>query len=155
MEERGEAIFYMGSQTTPPCQENTYHLIFTKPLVMAGCQFKLLREQSLISNKPKNIHARLEKPIADRIFYTFNTGKIRYIRNLSSTIPQSYNKFLLKMKGFKRRYKIICTPKGCFKRFYNRRGEEVHPRAGRTRGGVDGENCTIPEAGRDIHDVNW
>jgi hypothetical protein len=155
IEEKGDAIFYMGSQTTPPCQENTYHLILTKPLIMSGCQFKLLREHTLISNKPKNIHARLEQPTSDRVFYQFNTARMRYIRNLTSSIPQSYNKFLLKMGGFKMRHRIICTKKGCFKRLFNSRGQEIRRRNDVLGDGESGPDCTIPDQNKDIHDVNW
>jgi hypothetical protein len=106
----------MGSHTTPPCEENTYHMILTKPLTMSGCQFKLLRESSLISNKPKNLHARLEQPINDRTLYIYDTAKMIYIKNISSMIPPEFNKYLLKKGGFKRKHRIVCTKKGCFKR---------------------------------------
>jgi hypothetical protein len=90
----------MGSQTTPPCDENTYHLVFTKPLIISGCQFKLLRQNSLISYKPKNIHARIDQPISDRILYRYNSLKIKYFNDITSTLPQAYNKYLFKISEY-------------------------------------------------------
>jgi hypothetical protein len=144
--EHQETIFYMGSHTTPPCEENSYHLIFTKPIIMSGCQFKMLRESSLISNKPKNIHARLEQPLADRTLYQYNTRQMKYIRNIHSIVPPSYNKYLVKKGGFakkKKLYKIICTKKGCFKRWLKD-----------LRGG-SGLDCEIPNTDKDIFKVDW
>ena len=89
MANRQEAIFYMGSHTTPPCEENTYHMVLTKPIIMSGCQFKLLRESSLFSNKPKNLHARLEQPLSDRILYLFDMDKMRYMKNINSMMQCS------------------------------------------------------------------
>lgn len=137
---KGDAIFYMGSQTTPPCQENTYHLVFTKPIVMSGCQFKLLRDQSLISNKPKNIHARIEQPINERTLYQISSASIKSVKNILSAIPQSYNKWVLKNK-FKKKYKIVCTPKGCFKV--------------KIGGKREMRDCTVNEMNNDIHKVDW
>jgi hypothetical protein len=142
MAEQPESVFYMGSHTTPPCEENTYHLIFTKPLIMSGCQFKLLRENSLLSHKPKNIHARLEQPLSDRILYKYNTKKMKYIKNITGVIPQAFNKYLIKTGGYKKKHKIICTKKGCFKRKIKRRVDKT----------ID---CSIPEEIREAHKVSW
>jgi hypothetical protein len=103
----------MGSQTTPPCNENTYHLIFTKTLIISGCQFKLLRENSLISYKPKNIHARKEQPLSERILYIYNSSKIRYINDITSTLPLEYNKNSLYSSGNKEENNIKCNSNEC------------------------------------------
>jgi len=87
--------FYFGSQPTPPCLEQSYHLLADKPLSMAGCQFKLLRDNSLFSAKAKEIHVRMEKPMNDRRVYSFSSASFKYIPNISGLIPQSFNKYLL------------------------------------------------------------
>lgn len=132
-----ESILYMGSHTTPPCTEYTYHLVMTKPLIMSGCQFNMLRDATLISHKAKNIHARVDKPINDRIAYVFNNSKMKFIKNITKMVPQSFNKFVAK-KGFKKKYKIICTPKGCFKRYLN-----------------NGQDCTIEDQNNPKFKVDW
>jgi hypothetical protein len=45
-------MVHMGSETIPPCKENIIHVSIDKPLELPGCQFKLLRENSLISSRP-------------------------------------------------------------------------------------------------------
>ena len=135
-----EAVFYMGSHFTPPCEENTYHLVFTKPLIMSGCQFKLLRENSLLSHKTKNIHARLEQPLSDRVLYKYNTKKMKYIKNITSAIPQGFNKYLVKNGGYKKKHKIICTKRGCFKKRLRKRKT------------ID---CSIPKRVQDAYKVKW
>jgi len=87
--------FYFGSQTTPPCSEQTYHLVADKPLTMAGCQFKLLRDNSLFSSKAKEIHVRMEKPNNDRRVYSFSSSSFKFIPDISGLIPQGFNKYLL------------------------------------------------------------
>jgi len=116
-----ESVFYMGSHTTPPCEENTYHMVFTKPLIMSGCQFKLLRENSLLSHKTKNIHARTEAPLSDRVVYKYNTSKMTYIKNINSVLPPTFNKFLIKNGGYRKKAKVICTKRGCFKKKLKKR----------------------------------
>jgi hypothetical protein len=118
---------------------------------MSGCQFKLLRESSLISNKPKNIHARFEQPLTDRVVYQYNTAKMRYIKDIASIVPPSYNKYLVKKGGFgynrkKRLYKIVCTPKGCFKKWLRGSGRTAADK------GID---CTIPNSNSDQYNVEW
>lgn len=51
--------FYLGSQTTPPCEEFAYHLVVGKPLKIANCQMKVLRENSLATTETKQVHSRL------------------------------------------------------------------------------------------------
>ncbi len=131
----------MGSHTTPPCEEQTYHMIVNKPLVMAGCQFKLLRENSLMSDRAKDIHARLEQPAAERNLYRYNTMKMQYLKDISGIVPQSFNKYLLKHGyGYKsrgrgaKRGKLVCIPgKGCF---YRKRSADDW---------LDELNCDIPK----------
>jgi hypothetical protein len=135
-----ESVFYMGSHTTPPCEENTYHMVFTKPIVMSGCQFKLLRENSLLSHKTKNIHARTEEPLNERIVYKYNSSKMKYIKNINSVLPPSFNKYLIKNGGYKKKHKIICTKRGCFKKRLRRRKM------------ID---CTIPNEKQDAFKVKW
>jgi len=84
-----------GSNTIPPCSENVIHITIDKPLHVPGCQFKLLRENSLISTRPKEIHTRLEKPDNDRTVYTFNKNLVQYIPNISDLVPMEFNKYLL------------------------------------------------------------
>lgn len=132
----------MGSHTTPPCEENTYHLVLTEPLIMSGCQFKLLRENSLMTHKTQNIHARTEQPISDRLLYKFNTKSMKYIKNIHSILPPEYNKYLLKSGGFKKKHKIICTKKGCFKAKLK----------SKTQNKID---CTIPNVSNEDYNVKW
>lgn len=50
---------YMGSLTSPPCEEYVYHLIINKPLKISTCQYKVIRENSLLQEGKRLIHARL------------------------------------------------------------------------------------------------
>lgn len=129
--------FYFGSETTPPCLEQTYHMVVDKPLKMAGCQFKLLRDNSLFSKRAKEIHARLEQPLSDRPIYSFGVGSFRYIPNINGLYPQGYNKYLL-LHGYG---------------YKNRKGRRGG-RGGRGRGGrgsgdgddwLDELNCDLPK----------
>lgn len=85
----------MGSETIPPCKENIIHIHIDTPLELPGCQFKLLRESSLISSRAKEIHTRTEVPTNDRAIYTFNNKAVDYIPSLDGIVPQSFNKYLL------------------------------------------------------------
>lgn len=51
--------FYLGSEVVPPCDEYVYHLVIGKPIQIAMCQFKILRENSLASSEARQIHSRL------------------------------------------------------------------------------------------------
>jgi len=86
---------YYGSNTTPPCTENVVWIVVDKPLQIPGCQFKLLRENSLMTSKPKEIHTRLEKPTSDRPVYKFNQTKFSYIASIIGLVPMSFNKYLM------------------------------------------------------------
>lgn len=49
---------YLGSQDTPPCLDNVFYLINFKPLPVPNCQFKIYRENSLLTNRERETHAR-------------------------------------------------------------------------------------------------
>jgi len=86
----------MGSETIPPCVENIIHITLDKPLELPGCQFKLLRESSLVSSRAKEIHTRIEMPINERPVYKFDTRAVSYINSIDGLVPQSFNQYLLK-----------------------------------------------------------
>jgi len=100
---------YFGSHTTPPCEEQTIHIVVNKPILMAGCEFKLLRDNSLFSSKAKEIHSRVEQPLQGRPLYTFGTASFTFFPNLTSVAPPRFNKRLLekpigKFQGKRIRY---------------------------------------------------
>lgn len=49
---------YLGSETTPPCIESVFYVINFTPLLVPNCQFKILRENSLITTRERETHAR-------------------------------------------------------------------------------------------------
>ena len=51
--------FYLGSQTTPPCDEYVYHLVVGKPIKISNCQLKVFRENTLATTQERQIHSRL------------------------------------------------------------------------------------------------
>jgi len=89
----------MGSETIPPCKENVMHITLDKPLQIPGCQFKLLREGSLITSRAKEIHSRLEMPNNDRPVYKFSKRNVSYLNSLKGLAPPSYDKYLIQ-KGY-------------------------------------------------------
>ncbi len=90
----------MGSETIPPCKENVIHITLDKPLELPNCQFKLLRESSLVKSRMKEIHSRLEMPINDRNIYKFDAKNISHLPSVEGLIPLSYLKYLIS-KGYK------------------------------------------------------
>jgi len=100
----------MGSETIPPCKENVVHITLDKPLEIPHCQFKLLREGSLVKSRAKEIHSRLQMPLNDRPVYKFNAKKVSYLPTLQGLVPQSYNKYLIK-KGYKIKKKKVIKGK--------------------------------------------
>ena len=90
--------FYLGSNTTPPCLginwnqiDNVYHLVINTPLKISTCQFKLLRSCSLITNTPKAIHSRLDKPSKKRKVYVISNKNLRFIPSIENDIPQEFH----------------------------------------------------------------
>jgi len=53
--------FYLGSLTTPPCDEFVNHMVASKPLMISNCQLKVLRENSLATDHAQQIHSRMQK----------------------------------------------------------------------------------------------
>lgn len=88
-------MMYFGSETTPPCEESVIHILVDKPLHMAGCQFKLLRENTLVSTQPKEIHARFDKPLTERTVYTFGKSQVEYMPSIEGLVPLSFNKYVI------------------------------------------------------------
>ena len=93
----------MGSETIPPCKENVVHITLDKPLEIPNCQFKLLREGSLITSRAKEIHSRLQMPSNDRPVYKFDSKKVSYLPSLEGLAPPSYNKYLIKSGYIKKK----------------------------------------------------
>merc|ERR1712151_1180187 len=85
----------MGSETIPPCKENIIHITLDRPLQIPGCQFKLLRENTLTHSRAKEIHTRYETPKSDRPIYYFNKKALSYIPSISGIVPSSYKKYTL------------------------------------------------------------
>jgi len=54
-------FFYLGSETTPPCKEFVNHLVISKALRISSCQLKVLRENSLATSNPRQIHSRIAR----------------------------------------------------------------------------------------------
>ena len=97
----------MGSETIPPCKENVVHITLDKPLQIPACQFRLLREGSLITSRAKEIHSRLEMPRNDRPIYKFNSRNVSYLNSLKGLAPASYDKYLIKAGYYKKTPKKI------------------------------------------------
>jgi hypothetical protein len=51
--------FYLGSETTPPCEEYVNHIVVGKPIKISNCQMKVLRQNSMVEIKERQIHSRL------------------------------------------------------------------------------------------------
>jgi len=91
----------MGSETIPPCKENVVHITLDKPLELPFCQFKLLRESSLVKSRMKEIHARLEMPLNERTIYKFDLKNISYLTTLQGSVPPSFLNYLTKKGHYK------------------------------------------------------
>lgn len=91
-----------GSETTPPCKEQVIHLTVDTPLELPFCQFKLLRESSLVKSRAKEIHSRLEKPLNDRDIYKFDSAKLKLMGSLPwGSVPNCFKKYIAKSKKVK------------------------------------------------------
>jgi carbonic anhydrase len=89
---------YVGGLTVPPCTDNIIHIVLDKPLELANCQFRVLRENSLLTDRPKEIHARLLQRIKMRKIIQLSPGKFKpEIKNIIPRIAKKYyhyNKFI-------------------------------------------------------------
>lgn len=88
-------MIHMGSETIPPCKENIIHITLDQPLEIPSCQFALLRTNSLVSTRAREIHTRFEVPGSDRPVYYFNKKALSYIPSISGIVPESYKKYTL------------------------------------------------------------
>jgi hypothetical protein len=144
-------MMYFGSSTTPPCLENVIHIVVDKPIQVPGCQFKLLRENALVSSKPKEIHTRIEKPKNERIIYMFDKSKWGYMPSVVGIVPQSFNKYLIAhgVAHYKKKY-------GKYSKWYKKygrygKGKGKKPwwakkyKATMRRPGMDAIDCSIPK----------
>jgi carbonic anhydrase len=55
---KADFSMYMGTQTTPPCLDHVMQIVVNRPLAMKNCQFKDIRENTLLSKSAKETHAR-------------------------------------------------------------------------------------------------
>ncbi len=90
----------LGSETIPPCKENIIHISLKKPLQIPSCQFKLLREGSLVSSRAKEIHTRMQKDINERQVYSFDNKNVNYLHSIKGLVPDSYDDYLLRQSQF-------------------------------------------------------
>lgn len=124
MQNKPNFYFYLGSMTTPPCSEYVLHLVIDKPLLLPPCQYKLLRENSLMTSRAKEIHTRLPKPLnqpaaatprfklvatnsnqitalsgigigGERTVYLFNNNNVDELPSSADIVPMSFNKYLV------------------------------------------------------------
>jgi carbonic anhydrase len=75
---------YKGSNTTPPCLDNVLHLVFDRSVKIPEIQFKVIREQSLLDLKEKEIHARLVQQSLSREIVRGTCKDIKYNKNLDN-----------------------------------------------------------------------
>ncbi len=90
---------YLGSITTPPCEEYVYNIIFSKPIKIPTCQLLLFRESSLITKGKKLSHARLiqneninkkirkNRTVSDKQATVFTFTKFENDPNIDTFIP--------------------------------------------------------------------
>ena len=112
--------FYVGSQTTPPCLPNVLYVIVSTPIELANCQFKVIRENCLLTDRPKEIHARLPQDLKGRKVHIIGRGspagpngqplsKIKFTPMIRSVVPQLtrkyavYNRVIKKTLGIGKR----------------------------------------------------
>lgn len=92
---------YLGSETVPPCTPNIMYIVLSAPIEISNCQFKVLRENSLLTDRPKEVHARLPQDLKNRKIYTIS--KVKWSPQIKSIIPliikkfQAYNKVISRM----------------------------------------------------------
>ncbi len=90
---KSDYYLYYGTQTSPPCLENTYHLVATKAIKVGACQWKLLRMNTLLTNKLRTLHARVEQDMNHRVVYKVESTEFKYGQHVP--VPLNYNKYLL------------------------------------------------------------
>ena len=95
IDNESDYMLNLGSETIPPCKENVIHISLQKPLHIPSCQFKLLREGSLVSSRAKEIHTRIQKENNDRQIYSFDNTNINYLNSLAGLVPDSYEDYNL------------------------------------------------------------
>jgi carbonic anhydrase len=101
--------FYVGSQTTPPCLPNVLYVIVSTPIELANCQFKVIRENCLLTDRPKEIHARLPQDLKGRKVYQITKSQMKFAPQIRSVIPQLtrkyavYNRVIKKTLGIGKR----------------------------------------------------
>jgi carbonic anhydrase len=94
---------YLGSQTVPPCTSNYIYIVLSAPIEISNCQFKVLRENSLLTDRPKEVHARLPQDLKDRKVYSINFNRVKFSPQIKSIIPllvkkfQAYNRVIARM----------------------------------------------------------
>jgi hypothetical protein len=49
---------YLGSEDTPPCRDFVFYIVNNLPLNVPNCQFKIFRENALLSTRDRETHAR-------------------------------------------------------------------------------------------------
>jgi len=80
---------YKGSLTTPPCTSNVLRLVFDKSIKVPEIQFNVLREQSLLDLREKEIHARLTQKALERDVVKGDCKNISYNKNLENYLETS------------------------------------------------------------------
>jgi len=130
----------MGSETIPPCKENVIHITLDKPLQIPSCQFKLLREGSLLTSRAKEIHSRLQMPRNDRPIYKFNSRNVSYLNSLKGLAPPSYDKYLV-AKGY---YKADPKKKKSILKKWKKAAKKIKKKKGFGKGFRGGKRIKKP-----------
>jgi len=94
--------FYVGSETTPPCKANVLYVLVNTPITLANCQFKVIRENCLLTDRPKEIHARLPQSMKGRKVYEITKSQMKFSPQIRSVIPQLTRKFAVYHRVIKR-----------------------------------------------------
>lgn len=98
---------YKGSITTPPCTPNVLRLVFDKSIKIPEIQFKVLREQSLLEMREKEIHGRIIQKSLGRNVVKGSCSDVRYNKNLNNYLENNLSQETL--AGIKATY---ATAKG-------------------------------------------
>jgi carbonic anhydrase len=90
---------YVGSETTPNCKPKIIYLVIDKPMDISNCQFKVLRENSLLTDRVKEIHARNTQELKDRKVYEIkykDTPAVKAHLEVAKKQFKPYNKIIKK-----------------------------------------------------------